>query len=42
VIAHGGKIELESAVGRGTTARMVLPLAAAGVPERFQVTEREK
>jgi heavy metal sensor kinase len=42
VIAHGGKIELESAVGRGTTARMVLPLTAAGVPERFQVMERKK
>jgi signal transduction histidine kinase len=25
---HGGTIEIESALGRGTTARIVLPLAA--------------
>jgi signal transduction histidine kinase len=29
---HGGKVELESKVGVGTTVRIWLPLGTAGIP----------
>jgi PAS domain S-box-containing protein len=32
VTGHGGRIEVESAVGRGTTFRVFLPLASDGAP----------
>jgi two-component system, NtrC family, sensor kinase len=31
---HGGRIEIASARGRGTTVRVTLPLAREGVPPR--------
>jgi heavy metal sensor kinase len=40
VTAHGGSIELDSAPGRGTTARVLLPLEAGEALDRFGVTDR--
>jgi signal transduction histidine kinase len=31
---HGGRLEVDSVEGEGTTVRMVLPLAASASPER--------
>jgi heavy metal sensor kinase len=40
VAAHGGSIELDSAPGRGTTARVHLPLEAGEKLDGFGVTDR--
>jgi heavy metal sensor kinase len=40
VAAHGGSIELDSALGRGTTARVLLPLETRETLDRIGVTDR--